>query len=123
MDWKEILTYILSAAIVALISYLSERLIVLINQKIQNQKASKALSEAVELVVNAVKATQQEYVDELKKAGTFDTDEQKIALEMAIKKVRANMSVETEKYLTANADDLNDWIADMIHSVIYDMKK
>ena len=123
MDWKEILTYILSAAIVALISYLSERLIVLINQKIQNQKASKALSEAVELVVNAVKATQQEYVDELKKAGTFDADAQKIALEMAIKKVRANMSVETEKYLTANADDLNDWIADMIHSVIYDMKK
>ena len=123
MDWKEILTYILSAAIVALISYLSERLIVLINQKIQNQKASKALSEAVELVVNAVKATQQEYVDELKKAGTFDTDAQKIALEMAIKKVRANMSVETEKYLTTNADDLNDWIADMIHSVIYDMKK
>ena len=123
MDWKEILTYILSAAIVALISYLSERLIVLINQKIQNQKASKALSEAVELVVNAVKATQQEYVDELKKAGAFDTDTQKIALEMAIKKVRANMSVETEKYLTANADDLNDWIADMIHSVIYDMKK
>ena len=123
MDWKEILTSILSAAIVALISYLSERLIVLINQKIQNQKASKALSEAVELVVNAVKATQQEYVDELKKAGTFDTDAQKIALEMAIKKVRANMSVETEKYLTANADDLNEWIADMIHSVIYDMKK
>lgn len=123
MDWKEILTYILSAAIAALISYLSERLIVLINQKIQNQKASKALSEAVELVVNAVKATQQEYVDELKKAGTFDTDAQKIALEMAIKKVRANMSVETEKYLTTNADDLNDWIADMIHSVIYDMKK
>lgn len=123
MDWKEILTYILSAAIVALISYLSERLIVLINQKIQNQKASKALSEAVELVVNAVKATQQEYVDELKKAGTFDTDAQKIALEMAIKKVRANMSAETEKYLTANADNLNDWIADMIHSVIYDMKK
>ena len=123
MNWKEILTYILSAAIVALISYLSERLIVLINQKIQNQKASKALSEAVELVVNAVKATQQEYVDELKKAGTFDTDAQKIALEMAIKKVRANMSVETEKYLTANADDLNEWIADMIHSVIYDMKK
>lgn len=123
MDWKEILTYILSAAIVALISYLSERLIVLINQKIQNQKASKALSEAVELVVNAVKATQQEYVNELKKAGTFDTDAQKIALEMAIKKVRANMSVETEKYLTANADDLNDWIADMIHSVIYDIKK
>ena len=123
MDWKEILTYILSAAIVALISYLSERLIVLINQKIQNQKASKALSEAVELVVNAVKATQQEYVDELKKAGTFDTDAQKIALEMAIKKVRANMSVETQKYLSANADDLNDWIADMIHSVIYDMKK
>lgn len=123
MDWKEILTYILSAAIVALVSYLSERLIVLINQKIQNQKASKALSEAVELVVNAVKATQQEYVDELKKAGTFDTDAQKIALEMAIKKVRANMSAETEKYLTANADDLNDWIADMIHSVIYDIKK
>ena len=123
MDWKEILTYILSAAIVALVSYLSERLIVLINQKIQNQKASKASSEAVELVVNAVKATQQEYVDELKKAGTFDTDAQKIALEMAIKKVRSNMSVETEKYLTANADDLNEWIADMIHSVIYDMKK
>ena len=123
MDWKEILTYILSAAMAALVSYLSERLIVLINQKIQNQKASKALSEAVELVVNAVKATQQEYVDELKKAGTFDADAQKIALEMAIKKVRANMSVETEKYLTANADDLNEWIADMIHSVIYDMKK
>lgn len=123
MNWKEILTYILSAAIAALVSYLSERLIVLINQKIQNQKASKALSEAVELVVNAVKATQQEYVDELKKTGTFDADAQKIALEMAIKKVRANMSVETEKYLTANADDLNEWIADMIHSVIYDMKK
>lgn len=123
MDWKEILTYVLSAAGVALVSYLSERLIVLINQKIQNQKASKALGEAIELVVNAVKATQQEYVDELKKAGTFDADAQKAALEMAIKKVRANMSAETEKYLTANAGDLNEWITDMIHSVIYDMKK
>ena len=66
---KDILISIASTVILALVTWISERLIALINAKIRNQRFAHYLTAATAAVTDAVKATQQEYVDGLKKSG------------------------------------------------------
>ena len=65
---KEILISIGSTIIIGLLTWISERLIRLINAKIKNQRFAHYVTAATAAVTDAVKAVQQEYVDGLKKA-------------------------------------------------------
>lgn len=120
---KEILILIGSAIIIGLLTWISERLIRLINTKIKNQRFAHYLTAAVAAVTDAVKAVQQEYVDGLKKAGKFDEEAAKEALVKAKVKVLESLSTETRKYITENIGDINNWIETTIHSVLHDMKE
>lgn len=120
---KEILISIGSAIIIGLLTWISERLIRLINTKIKNQRFAHYLTAATAAVTDAVKAVQQEYVDGLKKAGKFDEEAAKEALVKAKVKVLESLSIETHKYITENIGDINHWIETTIHSVLHDMKE
>lgn len=120
---KEILISIGSAIIIGLLTWISERLIKLINTKIKNQRFAHYLTAATAAVTDAVKAVQQEYVDDLKKAGKFDEEAAKEALTQAKVKVLESLSIETRKYITENIGDINHWIETAIHSVLHDMKE
>lgn len=120
---KEILISIGSAIIIGLLTWISERLIKLINTKIANQRFAHYLTAATTAVTDAVKAVQQEYVDGLKKAGKFDEEAAKEALTQAKVKVLESLSIETRKYITENIGDINHWIETTIHSVLHDMKE
>lgn len=120
---REVLAYVASALIVALVSWLSERLISFVNSKIKNQKVVTCVTAISNAVTNAVKATQQEFVDNLKKTGTFDEAAQKEALEMAKNKVIEVLSEETKKFIKDNYGDIDPWLVTAIHSALYDLKK
>lgn len=120
---KEILISAGSAIIIGLLTWVSERLIRLINTKIENQRFAHYLTAATTAVTDAVKAVQQEYVDGLKKTGKFDEEAAKEALMRAKVKVLEALSVETRKYITENIGDINKWIETTIHSVLHDMKE
>lgn len=120
---KDILISIASAVILALVTWISERLIALINAKIRNQRFAHYLTAAVAAVTDAVKATQQEYVDGLKKSGQFDEAAAKEALGIAKDKVLQALSLETRTFIDNNIGDVNRWIETTIHSTLHDMKE
>lgn len=120
---KEILISAGSAIIIGLLTWISERLIRLINTKIENQLFAHYLTAATTAVTDAVKAVQQEYVDGLKKAGKFNEEAAKEALMKAKVKVLESLSAQTRKYIAENIGDINKWIETTIHSVLHDMKE
>lgn len=120
---KEILIYVGSTLLVALTSWAAERLIAFLNSKIKNQKVAGYLSSITNVVADAVKATQQEFVDGLKKSGQFDAEAQEKALEMTKNKVLAGLNDETKKFIEANYGSLEAWLLTAIHSALYDLKK
>ena len=120
---KDFVMYILWTLGIAIISWLSERLIKLINTKIQNEKFARYFASATAVVENAVKATQQTFVDDLKKTGKFDEEAAKEALMKAKVKVLESLSLETRTYINENVGDINKWIETTIHSVIHDIKE
>lgn len=120
---KDILISIASTVILALVTWISERLIALINAKIRNQRFVHYLTAATAAVTDAVKATQQEYVDGLKKSGTFDEAAAKEALGIAKDKVMQALSIETRTFIDNNIGDVNRWIETTIHSTLHDMKE
>ena len=120
---KEILISIGSTIIIGLLAWISERLIKLINTKIENQRFAHYLTAATAAVTDAVKAVQQEYVDTLKKTGKFDENAAKEALMQAKIKVLESISLETRTYISENVGDINKWIETTIHSVIHDIKE
>lgn len=120
---KEILISAGSAIIIGLLTWISERLIRLINTKIENQLFAHYLTAATTAVTDAVKAVQQEYVDGLKKTGKFDEKAAKEALMKAKVKVLESLSTQTRKYIAENIGDINKWIETTIHSVLHDMKE
>lgn len=120
---KDILISIASTVILALVTWISERLIALINAKIRNQRFAHYLTAATAAVTDAVKATQQEYVDGLKKSGQFDETAAKEALGIAKDKVIQALSIETRTFIDNNIGDVNRWIETTIHSTLHDMKE
>ena len=120
---KEILIPAISTALIALVTWLTNRLIALINTKIENQRFAHYLTAAVAAVTDSVKAVQQDYVDTLKKNGTFDEAAAKEAFEKAKTRCLETLSVETKNYISGNVGDINNWIDTTIHSVLHDIKE
>ena len=69
-----ILSVVVTAVILPLISYAGTRLISYLNSKIKDEKARELLSQATAVVTNAVRAVFQTYVDSLKKSGNFGAE-------------------------------------------------
>ena len=80
-----ILSVVVTAVILPLISYAGTRLISYLNSKIKDEKARELLTQATGVVTNAVRAVFQTYVDSLKKSGNFGAEAQLEALNKALK--------------------------------------
>ena len=120
---QEIFIKIIVGIAVALLSWLGERIIVLINSKIKNEKIARYLSNVTLVVTDAVKATQQEIVDTLKKEGKFDLKAQSLALETAKSKVRLNLTEQTKSFIEENYGDFELWLETAIHATLFNIKK
>ena len=117
-----IISVVVTAIILPLISYAGARLITWLNTKIKGENAKQQLTVATDIVTNAVRSVFQTYVETLKKNGTFDKESQKAALIKAKNEALAQMTDEIKEYITKNYGDLETWIVTQIESTINILK-
>lgn len=117
-----IISVVVTAVILPLISYAGARLIAWLNAKIKDENAKLQLTVATDIVMNAVRSVFQTYVEALKKNGTFDKESQKVALIKAKNDALAQMTDETKEYITKNYGNLETWIITQIESTINILK-
>lgn len=113
-----ILSVVVSAVVLPLISLIGAKLVSFINTKISNEKASKLLTSATEIVTSAVRSVFQTYVEALKKAGTFDKESQLSALNQAKDIALSQMTDDIKEYISKNYGDLDSWLTTQIESTI-----
>lgn len=117
-----IISVVVTAVILPLISYAGARLITWLNTKIKDENAKQQLTVATDIVTNAVRSVFQTYVEALKKNGTFDKESQKAALIKAKNDALEQMTDEIQEYITKNYGDLETWIITQIESTINVLK-
>lgn len=113
-----VLSVVVTAIIVPLISFLGVKLTQFLNTKIRDEKAASFLSQASDIVLNAVRSVFQTYVESLKNSGSFNDDAQKIAFGLAKNIVLKQMSEELKTFIISNYGDLEEWIRNKIEASI-----
>ena len=118
----QIISVIVSAIVLPLISVVGTFLIKFIKSKVKSSEMDRALTEATNIVGNAVRTVAQTYVDELKNQGKFDKSSQATAFNKAKEIVLEQMKNETKEYLTRNYGSLETWVGNQIESCINKIK-
>lgn len=113
-----ILVSVISAGILALLSFVGTKLCAFIDSKVKDTKGNALLKQATTVVLNAVRATFQTYVESLKNSGSFDGEAQLKALNQAKDTALSQLTTEVKDYITSNFGDLNSWLTTQIESSI-----
>lgn len=129
---KEIIDTIIQIIIVPLLTIFSTFLIKYINIKITAIKKdnegkdtevfNKYLDQVNSIIIDTVRATNQIYVDTLKKQGIFDEEAQKKAKEMTKSVVIDILGKEVMTALNHGISDLNAWLDTKIESAVRNEK-
>ena len=117
-----IISVIVTAVIIPVITLVGGKLVSWLNAKINNEKANAMLTAATNAVVNAVRSVLQTYVDTLKANGKFDESGQKIALIKAKKLALESMNEEVQKYIGTTYGNIDTWITTMIEATLNAIK-
>ena len=110
---------ILTAFIVKFLKTKSEEIL----GKVDNDIAKKYIYLITDTITNCVIATNQTYVDSLKKEGKFDEEAQKIAFEKTLNAVLAILSEDAKTYIKETTGDLNTYLSQMIEAEVSKNKK
>lgn len=113
-----VISIIVTAVVIPLISLGGAKLIQLINSKIKNQETAKQLTTATNIVTSAVRVVFQTYVGSLKKSGTFDKNAQIEALNKAKDIAISQITNETKNYIVTNYGDFDNWLNIQIEATI-----
>jgi hypothetical protein len=123
LDWLDILYKVFEVAIIPLLGAATLYLITLIDAKkkeLKDKAKSETTKKYIEMlddtIINCVIATNQTYVDALKKAGSFDAEAQKQAFKLTYEAVMAILTDEAQVYLNEAIKDLNAYITNKIES-------
>lgn len=117
-----IISVIVTAVVIPVITLVGGKLVSWLNAKINNEKANAMLTAATNAVVNAVRSVLQTYVDTLKASGKFDESSQKIALIKAKKLALESMNAEVQNYITTTYGNIDTWITTMIEATLNAIK-
>ena len=110
MEWSILINEIFQVCLIPLLGVLTTFLIKYIHIKSE------------ETITKSVIATNQTYVEELKKQGHFDIEAQQLAFQKALLIVQKNLSSEARRYLTEFYGDLNAYIASSIEAAVNENK-
>jgi len=113
----------LGVVVTGLVSWLTATGISFLNQKIKDKKIARWSSEIYQIIMNAVQAVFQTFVDVMKKEGKFDENAQKEAKERAYKIVTSQLTEELKQYITDNFGDIKEYVMNQIEAMIYQLKK
>lgn len=125
MDWMVILYQIFDLCIVPLLGILTMYLVQFIRMKSQeiadkteSELADKYIQMLADTITACVIATNQTYVDALKKQGKFDREAQKYAFDLTFNAVMAVLSDEAKHYLASVYGDLTAYITTRIEAEV-----
>lgn len=125
MDWLNILQQIFELCIIPLLAIITRSLVIYIStkkdelkNKTDNELAKKYLDLLNDTIANCVIATNQTYVEALKKENAFTADAQKAAFEKTYQAVIATLSEEAQKYLPEVVGDLQTYITQKIETSV-----
>lgn len=125
MDWLNILQQIFELCIIPLLAIITRSLVIYIStkkdelkNKTDNELAKKYLDLLNDTIANCVIATNQTYVEALKKENAFTVDAQKVAFKKTYQAVIATLSEEAQKYLPEVVGDLQTYITQKIEASV-----
>lgn len=125
MDWLLILYKIFEVCIIPLLGILTTFIINFIRTKTKESNASydnevliKYTTMISDTITNCVIATNQTYVESLKKEGKFDLEAQKKAFELTYEAVLGILSEEVKNYITSIHSDINLYITNLIEAEV-----
>lgn len=125
MNYAELIKQIFEVCLFPLLGILTTFLIVFISKKAQELKAktnnelySKYIDMLEQTIINCVIATNQTYVDALKREGKFDGEAQKIAFQKTYDSVMAILSEDAKTYLNEAIGDLQAYIINQIEAQV-----
>ena len=125
MEWLDLVNDIFQVCIIPLLGVLTTYLVKYIQVKMdeiqlqtENALVDKYLSMLTSTITECVIATNQTYVDALKKEGKFDLEAQKKAFEMTRDAVMLILTDEAQEYLSSAVGDLNLYITQQIEAAV-----
>ena len=130
MDWLNLLADIFEVCIIPLLGVLTAYVVKYIQVKsaeitknTDNTLIDKYTGMLADTISACVLATNQTYVEALKKQGNFDAEAQKNAFSMTLDAVMNILSEDAKEYLSEAFGDLNSYIASQIEASININKK
>ena len=90
--------------------------------KVENSTAQEYINMIANTVTDCVIATNQTYVESLKKQGKFDADAQKTAFEKTLNSVISILSDDAKDYITKITGDLNAYLTNLIEAKVNENK-
>lgn len=117
-----VLYTVITAVVLPLITLAGNKLIAWLGAKTKNEKEAAYIQTATGIVLNAVKAVFQTYVETLKDAGSFDAAAQQEALSRA-KAIITNQTADEVKAFIAEAyGSFDAWVNTQIEASINTLK-
>ena len=125
MEWMSLLYQILEVCIIPLLGLATAYLIKFIKiksteiqNKVNNDNADKYIQMVAETISACVIATNQTYVEALKKQNAFTAEAQKEAFNQTFNAVMSVLTDEAKEYLTAVYGDLTTYITNKIEAEV-----
>ena len=125
MEWMSLLYQIIEVCVIPLLGILTAYMVKYINAKseeiqiqIDNDLADKYVNMLAETITACVIATNQTYVESLKKQGKFDIEAQKEAFNQTYNAIMAVLTNEAKLYLTNIYGDLAAYITARIEAEV-----
>ena len=125
INWLDLLYQILEVCIIPLLGVLTAFLVKFIKaksneitEKVENDKADKYVNMLANTISECVIATNQTYVEALKKDNIFTAEAQKQAFQMTLDAVMAVLTDEAKDYLVQIYGDLSAYIATKIEAEV-----
>lgn len=130
MEWLELLADVFEVCIIPLLGVLTAYVVKYIQVK-SNEITAKSENELIDkytkmladTITACVKATNQTYVDALKKQDKFDMEAQKNAFDMTLNSVLDILNADAKEYLSEAFGDLNTYITQQIEASVNVNKK
>lgn len=125
MDWLELLYKLVEVCLIPLLGILTAYAVKFIKikgdeiaVKLNNEKANKYITLVSQTITDCVIATNQTYVEALKKDNAFTADAQKAAFQMTYDAVMAVLTDDAKDYIVAIYGDLSAYIATKIEAEV-----
>lgn len=129
MEWMTLLYQILEVCVIPLLGILTTYIIKYINLKsneivnrVDSDTADKYIKMLSDTITTCVIATNQTYVEALKKQNAFDTEAQKEAFKLTYEAVMKVLSEDSKIYLTELYGDLSAYIITKIEAEVNNSK-